>query len=157
MPVLKFKYLKNHALPFPDERQYAIPVTMYDAPKSDVGRLLGSDKALLANFQMDHVFDYYLEDEEPDFSGLDQIENEDTKKDLRDDARAAAKEARLKNQAARSFFHAYAKLGVLEIIEDPFEGRPVSPKGRDMKANKQLEELARETHKGKAAKALAAV
>lgn len=156
MPSLLFRYLKNHALPFPDERQYPIPVRMYEAPKADVGRLLGSDKALLASFDLDHVHEYPLEDEEPDFTGLESIENEETKKDLRDDARARARDARLKNHSARSFFHAYAKLGVLEIVEDPFQGRPVSPKGRDAKANKDLQELAQDTHKRKAVQAQAA-
>jgi hypothetical protein len=126
--VLKFKFLKNQILSFPNGRPYFIPMRQIElGPDRNQGvtsKLDNNRAAVVPVFDLEKIHEYPLEEETYDLEDADGAPSERVKKELEDDLYLAAREARAENDKTRKWFYHYVKQGVLEIVHDPVT-RPV--------------------------------
>lgn len=144
MSAIKFRYKMNRTLAFPNDKMYHIPMRQVEFSAEELpgggnsNPLIASSKQVRPVFDLDKIHEYELLSEVvPTFEDL-AVEDPDLAKDLRDDARLRVRKARELNQVSREFFYAYAKAGVLEIVEDPQSNRPITGETRDEKRNAEL-------------------
>lgn len=129
MPHIKFRYLKNQCLFFPDEKQYPIPVRMvadekgsFRMPEEEVlvlGGAAGTAKTrTIPQFMMDYVHVYELPDIEPTIPRKRPEWDDAFYSAIKEAAYKRAVESRVKVQKTIDWFKHYVKQGVLEITED---------------------------------------
>jgi len=122
-PFLEFKFKKNCMIDLGDSKHYSIPCDMRPQPNPQSKRKDGSDKEIiLPFFNFDFLHKVELKDELPHIpKQLPGMSKEHHQK-LCDQAYERAARAKNFNDAVRERVDAYVRRGVLEIVNDPFEG-----------------------------------